>query len=190
MKTPPKATAIARATARDWSDWAALLGEAGGGTLSHPELAELARRNMPESVMNPGWWAQSVAVAYEQAIGRRVVGQDSNGTFRTSVSQTVALPPTESLSSWGRIAADPELRLTDELGASMGWSGEARTTTTEKWWRWRRELSDGSRVAVDITRRTDGRTLVTLTHSKLSGAGSIPHWKGHWKPLLHRIGRD
>lgn len=190
MNTPAKAAAIARATSREWADWASLLSEAGGASLSHPQLADVALRNMPEAVTNPGWWAQSVAVAYEQAIGRRVVGQDSDGTFRTSVSKTVTLSPDDSLAAWTRIVADPGLRLTDENGASIAWFGETRTSVTEKWWRWRRDLSDGSRAAVEITRKTDGRTLVTLTHSKLSGTEAIAHWKGVWKPLLQQISGD
>ena len=61
---------------------------------------------------------------------------------------------------------------------------------TEKWWRWRRDLSDGSRAAVEITRKPDGRTLVTLTHSKLSGTEAIVHWKLVWEPLLQQISSD
>lgn len=190
MKTPAKAAAIARATSRTWVDWTALLTEAGGDSLSHPQLAEVAHRHMPPAVSNPGWWAQSVAVAYEQAIGRRVVGQDSDGTFRTSVSRTVTLSPDDSLAGWARIAADPQLRLVDDLGALVDWSDDPRTSVTEKWWRWRSDLSDGSRVAVEITRKPDERTLMTLTHSKLCGPEGIAHWKTVWKPLLQHISSE
>ena len=68
--------------------------------------------------------------------------------------------------------------------------GEPRTSVTEKWWRWRRDLSDGSRAAVEITRKPDGRTLVTLTHSKLSGTESIAHRKLVWKPLSQQISSE
>ncbi|MEX3599697.1 hypothetical protein [Kocuria carniphila] len=45
-------------------------------------------------------------------------------------------------------------------------------------------------MAVEITRKPDGRTLVTLTHSKLSGTESIAHRKLVWKPLLQQISSE
>ncbi len=63
-------SAVKEATGRDWKGWMRALDAAGAGELNHKQLvAHLARE------VESTWWRQSIAVAYEQARGKRVVGE-------------------------------------------------------------------------------------------------------------------
>lgn len=59
------------------------------------------------------WWAQGVTVAYEQIIGRRVVGQSCEGDFAASASRTVPGDPDSVRDRWDAFMT-PQRR--EELG--------------------------------------------------------------------------
>ena len=88
IRRPYSDEVIRRNTGRDWDQWFALLDEWGAAERPHPEIA----RWIAEAHAVPGWWAQGVTVAYEQARGRRVPGQRCDGDFSVSASKTVAVP--------------------------------------------------------------------------------------------------
>lgn len=102
--TPRTAAAIAAATGISWTDWVAWLDASDARGMSHPEIAALAQARMSAGtdvdVENAGWWAQSVTVAYEQQIGRRVPGQRQDGTFYVSASRTVQVEPGTAMAVW------------------------------------------------------------------------------------------
>ena len=58
-------------TGRVWDEWFALLDAWGGVERPHPEIARWL--NQEHGI--PGWWAQGVTVAYEQARGLRAPRQ-------------------------------------------------------------------------------------------------------------------
>ncbi|WP_244303233.1 hypothetical protein [Leucobacter coleopterorum] len=88
---------IERATGRDWADWVRIFEAADAKSKPHSEIAIIARAEVPETLYNPDWWAQAVAIAYEQHAGLRVPGQSSSGTFRVSASRTLPLIVTPRL---------------------------------------------------------------------------------------------
>lgn len=53
--------AIERATGRAWSEWLRFFDQHKASGLPHPEIARLARGEMPAELQNPDWWAQGVA---------------------------------------------------------------------------------------------------------------------------------
>jgi hypothetical protein len=77
-----------RNTGKLSTEWFALLDAWGGAERKHPQIA----RWLSEEHGVPGWWAQTITVAYEQASGKRVPGQDADGTFSINASKTVAVP--------------------------------------------------------------------------------------------------
>lgn len=93
-------SAVKEATGRDWKAWMRALDAAGASELNHKQLvAHLARE-----VESP-WWRQSIAVAYEQARGKRVVGETATTGFQVGVVRTL---PVSAQEMWGRIATHPE----------------------------------------------------------------------------------
>ena len=73
---------ILAATGRMPDDWYAELDAAGGQHLGHTAIAAwLVEQGVD------GWWAQGVAIGYEQARGLRIPGQRSDGTFAVSASR-------------------------------------------------------------------------------------------------------
>lgn len=185
MTTAASTSAIERATGIDWAAWSAYLDQASAADLPHPEIARLASQRLQGSpVENPGWWAQAVAVAYEQHIGRRKPGQQSDGTFQVGVSRTIPTTLDEALAAW--------ITLVDgrsDLGG-LGLRGTASTTRTDRRRRWRVTLSDGSRVAVEISLTVGGRAVVAVTHSRLTDQDAVGRWRTFWKDLLQQLPPD
>ncbi|OJT24662.1 hypothetical protein BO221_14490 [Archangium sp. Cb G35] len=93
-------SAVKDATGRDWKGWMRVLDAARAGELSHKQLvAHLARE------VESSWWQQSIAVAYEQARGKRIVGETATTGFQVGVVRTL---PVSAQDMWERVAAQPE----------------------------------------------------------------------------------
>ncbi|AKJ03778.1 Hypothetical protein AA314_05404 [Archangium gephyra] len=105
-------SAVKEATGRDWKGWMRALDAAGAGELNHKQLvAHLARE------VESSWWRQSIAVAYEQARGKRIVGETAAMGFQVGVVRTL---PVSAPDLWERIATQPE-----------HWLGAGATLTLE-----------------------------------------------------------
>jgi len=103
MATRPSSTAgIEKGTGRPWEDWLAFLEKIGAAGLSHKEIAERIAATGDAS----GWWAQSITVAYEQHIGRRVAGQDNDGAFQVATARTFLGNMDAALDAWVALIGD------------------------------------------------------------------------------------
>ena len=109
--------AVREATGRTWDEWEALLDSRGAAELSHREIVGILTK---EKLVDSGWWAQSVTVAYEKRKGKRVLGQTSEGAFQIGVQRTHAMRHDEA---W-RLVTSPE-------GVSA-WLGDVRGLALEK----------------------------------------------------------
>ena len=87
--------AVKKATDRTWTQWLTLLDKAGARKKSHREIAEFLHAHHALA----SWWAQMVAVGYEQARGRRQKHQKPDG-FEVSVSRTIAAPVAAAFAAW------------------------------------------------------------------------------------------
>lgn len=181
MVSPQNTAAIARATKRSWAQWLTLLDDAGATTSPHAQIAAIAEAHMPPGLENPGWWAQGTAVAYEQERGLRVPGQSSDGTFKTSVSRTLAVQPSRARESWAQLMSAWAGYAAVEL------DGDPWTSDTPKRLYWRARLTDGSKVVVSAEAKGSEKTLLTLSHEQLVGPEAIAHWKAQWKAELQRL---
>ncbi|WP_394215148.1 hypothetical protein [Brachybacterium vulturis] len=176
MSIPPqehrRAARIEGATGVPLAEWTQRLDAAGGRDLDHASIARLLAQQWEIS----GWWAQGVTVAYEQVIGRRVVGQSCEGDFAASASRTVAGDPGSVRDRWEAFMT-PERR--EELGLA-----EPRLTDTARWRYWRTEVADGTRLSVNITAKDEGRCTLGLEHKGIETAEGREVWKTAWKRVL------
>jgi hypothetical protein len=163
--------AIEKATGRDWPEWCATLDRAKANDLPHGDIVKVIETEGPIS----GGWAQSVAVAYEQHIGRRKPGQGSDGRFTASVSRTFSAPPEKVFAAWKKRVADE----TEFGGRQL--AEPATTSRTPKRLYWRCKFADGSRVTIGIEAKPGGKALAAVEHAGLQTSAQIEKAKTLWR---------
>lgn len=182
--------AIGPATGHDWEDWAAWLdAQAARDLPDHGAIASLVLGRMTRAdappVANPEWWAQTVTVAFEQHVGRRVPGQRADGTFDASATRTVAGAVDDV---HARAVAAFEERIAAGGGALGGVeaAGPGRPGGSARRRAWRVDLADGSRLALTTEAKAGGvpRALVSVTLSKIADGDAVAGWKALWKEVL------
>ncbi|MBW6463554.1 MAG: hypothetical protein SCJ94_10655 [Bacillota bacterium] len=169
--------AVCESTGRSWDEWFTVLNKEKAEELSHNDIFQLLN-----DVYNvPGWWAQSITVEYERHIGRRKVGQISDGYFHVSKSKTLNGDIDRVFTAWQNYVHD------NQEFNGIAFSSEPRESITGKWRYWRVNLSDGSRVVVSVGIKTDTKSTLTITSEKLAEEEAIERWKGYWKEYLHGL---
>ena len=170
--------AIERTTGRSWDDWLAVFNAHGARSLNHTEIAALALATMPPGVPSEEWWAQGVAIAFEQHVGLRVPGQSSTGTFRVSASRTVPFDRDAALEAW--VSAH------GPTAAHLGHTTmDRRSSRTEKRSFWRFNLDGAGKVEVAATPAKDpAKSSVTISHDGIPGEDRIEEWRAYWKAQL------
>lgn len=172
--------AIERATGISWDSWVEHLDGQHAANLPHRSIAQLAEQHLGQAVGNSSWWAQGVAVAYEQHIGRRLPGQAADGSFQFSVTRTVSADLDGTLEQWQKVMGTPA-----EIN---GWKldGGPRISRSDKWRYWRIGLEDGTRVSVDIGRKGE-KSSIAVNHTKIQDPDQVPLWKDYWRSLLDQL---
>ncbi|GAA1490036.1 hypothetical protein [Brachybacterium sacelli] len=172
----PRAAAIETATGTTLETWVQRIDEAGGRDLDHTAIASL----LPVRWEITEWWAQSVTVAYEQVIGRRVVGQSSEGDFAASASRTVVGDMDRVRDLWDAF-------MTAHRRAELGLK-EPALTDTERWRYWRAAVADGTSLSVNITAKDRSgradRSALAIEHKRIATAAARDAWKTTWKSVL------
>ncbi|MGP5126308.1 hypothetical protein ACTXKL_07225 [Brachybacterium tyrofermentans] len=176
----PRAASIESGTGTALETWVQRITEAGGPDLDHAAIARL----LPERWDITEWWAQGVTVAYEQVIGRRVVGQSCDGDFSASASRTVPGDIDAVRDRWATFMT-PARR--EQLGLE-----EPRLSDTATWRYWRAAVADGSRISVNITAKsspagrtsTGPRSTLGIEHKGLETATGRDAWKAAWSRTL------
>lgn len=178
MATKPINTAaIEKGTGRSWDDWRAWLDSIDAGNLSHKEMAERVEAG---GLATP-WWSQSIAVAYEQEIGRRMPGQRKDGMYEVTASRTIPGTMDEALVAWTALTGNA----TEFNGVAVERGPE--TSMSEDFRYWRCGLADGSRVAMSFTEKPQGRAAIGLGHAKLQSQAEVERWRAFWKRLLKEL---
>ncbi|GAA1584771.1 hypothetical protein GCM10009692_25650 [Leucobacter aridicollis] len=172
--------AIERATGRQWADWVSVFDAHGARSLGHTEIAKLALATMPPNVENEEWWAQGVAIAFEQHAGLRVPGQSSAGDFRVSASRTLPLERDAALAAWVERFGDAAEHLGHEVTG-------ARSSRTEKRSFWRFSLTDAGKVEVSATAKDPARTILAISQDGMSSGERIEEWRAYWKAQLAQL---
>lgn len=181
MVKPTNISAITKATNRPWDEWVAALDAASAREMNHGDIAKQALKLMPEPVEQKGWWAQGVAIAYEQQTGLRIPGQSSTGSFQTSTSKAFPGDKDAALKAWLELVGTR-----DEFNG-IDTEEAASTSETAKWRYWRVQLVDGSRVNVNISDKPNGKASIAVEHTKLGSSDDIETWRPYWKELLSEL---
>lgn len=161
-------------TGRDWEEWLVFFEDIGASTLSHAEIAARIVKTGDAS----SWWAQSLAVAYEQHIGRRLPGQRSDGTHETSTTKTIQGSIDHALDIWRRRLG------TIEAEGAISFAAPAAESRSDNWRYWRRPLSDGTRLSVTIGEKQNGKSTIAVTHTRLLDADDVVKWRAFWKAII------
>ena len=164
--------AMIRGSGRSHAEWFALLDAWDGTARRHPELARWLR----ETHAVPGWWAQNITVAYERARGIRRVGQMADG-FQVAVTRTVGADAERTLAAFVE-AAERAAWLPQPMTQRPT---RAALTARFDW------PDPASRVVVALTRRPDGRTVVSITHEKLPDADAAERYRTAWRHWLDAL---
>lgn len=165
--------ALEKATGAVWQTWFERLESINARNLTHKDIAT----RLVSDFDVPGWWAQSLAVRYEKAIGRRATGQNIDGSFSTSVSKTID-GSMDGVLQWWLQKVDDQTEFNNVAVVTSS------VTQTEKWRNYRVALADGSRVIVGIYAKTPTKAGFSLQHEKLGSAEAAAAWRSYWKTLL------
>ncbi|HWB71548.1 MAG TPA: SRPBCC domain-containing protein [Egibacteraceae bacterium] len=188
------------ATGRGWEEWLEALDAAGAADWDHKEIVAYLEREQPE--VSSGWWRQSITVGYEQARGKRAVGQTAGAGFQVGVQRSVTATATEV---WAVITSRPELWLGE--GASVdfdrgggyevppgdgapGASGEVRVVKPGDRLRMTWQPEDWPRPAtlqLTLSRSGPGKTAINVHLEKLPDAGARAAMRTRWREALERI---
>jgi len=166
---------IRERTGRGWDEWRELIDSWPGHTEGHAAIAVWLQKQHQVD----GWWAQSITVGWERITGRRQPGQMADGTFTANKSATVTIDP-EALRDMlvddaGREALFPHL------------TAEPRSRPTSKNVKLR--LEDGV-AEIAITPKADGRSTVTIAHTKLASPDHVAHWKAFWTDWIAALDEE
>lgn len=164
--------AVHAATGRGWDEWFTLLDAANGTTLSHKTLAEHTRRQFGVS----GWWAQSIAGAYERVRGLRQRHEMPNG-YKVSVSRVLQVPLNTLYQAW------------QEDAQRQAWLGDhpytVSSATVDK--SLRALWQDKTRISLMFYAKGEAKSQVVIEHSKLADADDAEARKSFWTERLDAL---
>ncbi len=164
--------AVKTTTGKTWRQWFSALDKAGAKRLTHPKIATLLAT---EHGVGP-WWSQMITVAYERARGMREKHETASG-FQMSSTKTIAAPIGDAYRAW-----------TDEA-RRRAWLGRPKMTVRRQ--NARKSVlitwSDGTNVELHFIAKGPTKTQVTVSHTKLGGAGAVATMKTFWKARLERL---
>jgi uncharacterized protein YndB with AHSA1/START domain len=185
---------VREATGRGWEDWLETLDAAGAVEWDHKDIVAHLEREHGEATSS--WWRQSITVGYEQARGKRVVGETADTGYQVGVQKSVAATPT---AAWELITSRPELWLGE--GASVaftegeryqapGVSGEIRVVKPGDRLRMTWQPEDWSAPAtfqLTLSETESGKTAVHAHFEKLPDADAREAMRTRWRRALERI---
>ena len=161
---------IEEATGKRWDQWFSILDRWGARDRKHRDIA----RFLIEERDVPGWWAQSITVAYERARGMRLKYQNSEG-FSVTASKTIAVPVDALFDAF----VDPRRRAQWLRDATMSLRTSQRGRTARFDW------EDGTtRVVVGFIDKGPAKSTVALAHERLADADEAEMRKAFWRQRL------
>jgi hypothetical protein len=174
---PPGMTSDAslrKNTGRTWPEWIAVLDAWGAEAKPHRDIARWLNRDRGVD----GWWSQQITVGYEIAIGRRVVGQRSDGRFSATATRTMAAPVEEVMDA-----------VLDE-NRRAEWLPDAplspRRSSAERTARF--DWGDGaSRVVFWFEPLGEVKSRLAMEHELLAGKQETDRMKAYWRSALLRL---
>ena len=120
-----------------------------------------------------GWWAQGITVGYEQAHGRRLPGQQADGTFSVTVTKTIAAPRAAVVDA--ALAA-----LIRQLGQPDSLKPESLYATA----RWK---INGETIVAGLSEPRPESTLVSLGRSRITDGEMLGSAKDQLREALQAV---
>ncbi|MEX0755019.1 MAG: DUF4287 domain-containing protein [Actinomycetota bacterium] len=164
---------IEEKTGKTWDAWFSILDSWGARDSKHPEIARFL--NTEHEV--PGWWSQTITVAYERSRGMRLKYQQSDG-FSITATKTIAVP----------IRVLFEAFVDDGVRGTWLRDGKMSLRTSRRDRSARFDWNDGAtRVIVDFNDKGPSKSTVALAHERLPDADEAETAKTLWRERLARL---
>jgi Domain of unknown function (DUF4287) len=164
-------SALQRTTGHDRAEWFAALDA--WGAVGRP-YREIAGWLVEEHGLS-AWWAQKLAVEYEQERGVRTPGSRRDGTYTVTASKTVAAPVNQLYDAF----VDPDVR--------RHWlpDGTLRPRTIRHDRSARFDWADGAeRVNVTFAATGAAKAQVAIEHARLPSEHAAAEAKAFWRARL------
>jgi len=166
--------AVHARTGKTWAEWFKILDAAGARKLNHTQIATC----LFDEHKVPGWWAQMVAVTYEQAHGMRAKHEQPEGDFEISVSKTIDAPVAKAFAAW----EDEKVRRKwlKDFGFTIRKAAPHKSM--------RITWVDGkTSVEVNFYAKGETKSQVAAQHSKLANAQQAERMKKYWAEQLEKL---
>lgn len=185
------------ATGHGWTEWLKILDRAGAADWSHRRIVSHLEAHHPEV---SSWWRQTISVGYEQARGKRLVGQTASVGFEVGVQRSTAATLSKT---WEVIVSQPDLWLGNapkvaageeySVRASKGLRGargefrvvkprdRLRMTGQPAGW------TEPATLQLTVPTSTSGKTAIHAHLEKLPSAKARDEMRGYWRAALERI---
>lgn len=166
--------AIRRGSDKTWGEWKELLDAWGAAEKPHHDIAAYIEKELGVD----GWWAQSVTVGYEKIIGRRTVGERTDGTFYTSASKTIPAGIDAHFAAWVDEAQRDKWLTPGTLTLRTAQEGKSARFDDNDF---------GGIVSLHFTDKSEGKSSVSMQIEKLPSKESIDERKTTWKARLNDL---
>ncbi|MBI4540583.1 MAG: hypothetical protein HY704_13865 [Gemmatimonadetes bacterium] len=163
--------AVRASTGKGWAEWFEILDGIEAVQMKHRDIAQ----HLYDEHGVDGWWAQMVAVQYEQERGLRAKHEKPEG-FEISRGKTVAAPLDVVYAAW----SDGRRRrrwLSEPIEIRKATPGKSLRIT------W----PDGTSVSVELYRKGTGKSQVSVQHGKLPDAAAAERMKEYWARTLEAL---
>jgi uncharacterized protein YndB with AHSA1/START domain len=166
--------AVKKATGKTAAQWFHIMDGFGAQKLPHKDIARRLAESHPDV---SGWWSQMITVLYEQEHGLRQKHQTASG-FQVSVSKTLSVSLDTLYQSWTK--DETRQKWLDPKVVAV------RSATPQKYLHmtWNQ---DKTNVDINFYSKGEGKSQVTVQHSKLPDAHAGETMKAYWKSALDRM---
>lgn len=166
--------AVKEKTGRTWAQWVKVLEGDGARAWTHRDIAKHIRETYPDV---SGWWSQTITVGFERICGLREVGQSCDGVYEANKSRTF---PVDVATLYAMFHDTRRRKMWLPTGIT-----KIRTATEPK--SIRADWHDGTQVNFYFTPKGEGKSVVSIQHTKLAGKADIEKAKAEWGNRLDAL---
>lgn len=186
---------VQKHTGKIWDEWVAVLDKAGARIWDHQQLVEFL--HLKHKLTR--WWRQVVSIGYENAIGKRVEGQNLKGQWSSTTTKTMPfdqktlwswMQSEEALAIWLKPLSEYRFQEKLEFEGEGGIFGEVRTLKAPERVRMTWNDSDwvhSTTLQIWMIRRPQGRSLIVFTHEKLANGRERAQIKARWEQVVGEL---
>jgi uncharacterized protein YndB with AHSA1/START domain len=167
--------AVSQKTGKNWDQWFSQLDRAGARRWDHKATAG----HLLDACGVPGWWAQKIAAAYEEARGLAAKPAQIS-VYQIQRSRTIAVPAPKA---WAACARE-ERRL---IWFPEATNERVRSVREDTRLMLRLDAPDGSSILIAVTPQDGDKCLVEVKHSKLPNRAATRRAKQDWAERLGEL---